>query len=131
MIESPSRSQSRRPATRRTRLGAALIAAGLIGSAGLAGLAGPVWSAAGASPTVAAPAVLPDFAAITSQNGPAVVNISVTGLRRASSGPPRAGGFDGPSGDDPLAEFLRRFQSPNGAPGRIVRSPSGRQERSG
>ncbi len=118
MIESPSRSQSRRPATRRTRLGAALIAAGLIGSAGLAGLAGPVWSAAGASPTVAAPAVLPDFAAITSQNGPAVVNISVTGLRRASSGPPRAGGFDGPSGDDPLAEFLRRFQSPNGAPGR-------------
>jgi len=110
MIESPSRSQSRRPATRRTRLGAALIAAGLIGSAGLAGLAGPVWSAAGASPTVAAPAVLPDFAAITSQNGPAVVNISVVHGKGK-------GGLDleDLDEDSPYYEFFKRFGGvPNG-----------------
>jgi serine protease Do len=67
---------------------------------------------------VAAPApamALPDFSAIAAHNGPAVVNISVTGTVKA--------GYDGNEmarsqrggdqfGDDPFFEFFRRFQGP-------------------
>jgi serine protease Do len=72
-----------------------------------------------AAPAAAAPAVpvaapmisMPDFSVIAERNGPAVVNISVTGSTKT--------GFDGvqgrgrdPFGDDPFFEFFRRFQQP-------------------
>jgi serine protease Do len=59
---------------------------------------------AGNSPTMA----LPDFTQIVSHNGPAVVNVRVVGMAKASQsqGMPQ---FDE---DDPFFEFFRRFQQP-------------------
>jgi serine protease Do len=51
---------------------------------------------------VAAANTLPDFARITERYGPAVVNISVSGMRKASAADP--------GDDDDPADFLRRFQ---------------------
>ena len=84
----------------------ALASAGVIGAVG----AGAYTSARAVAPapvatTAAAPLVtMPDFSAITQRDGPAVVNISVTGTTKTS--------FDGAAGmdpDDPMAEFFRRF----------------------
>lgn len=65
-------------------------------------------AAAGAPAPVPAPMIaLPDFSVIASRNGPAVVNISVTGSTKAS--------YEGrgePFTDDPFFEFFRRFQGP-------------------
>lgn len=53
---------------------------------------------------------LPDFASIVSQQGPAVVNISVSGTMKTSmSGAP---GFPGMDPNDPFYEFFHRFQVP-------------------
>jgi len=53
---------------------------------------------------------LPDFAEIASKQGPAVVNISVSGSVKAGfSGFP---GFPQVNPNDPLYEFFRRFQPP-------------------
>ncbi len=56
---------------------------------------------------VGAPAILPDFAAIVAKNGPAVVNISITGHAKAAMA-------EIPQLDpsDPFYEFFRRFQPP-------------------
>lgn len=112
------------------RLVAALVAAGALGATG-AGLitAREVRAQAGMPAAVApapapalAPASLPDFSQITARYGAAVVNISVSGMRKASD----AGEGDGaaaqrPRGidpDDPFYEFFRRFGMPGmGAPG--------------
>ncbi|MFM9969000.1 MAG: DegQ family serine endoprotease [Burkholderiales bacterium] len=59
---------------------------------------------AAASP-VAAPQALPDFASIVAQNGPAVVNISVTGSRRTANAPPV-------DRNHPFYEFFRQYQGP-------------------
>ncbi|RZI69149.1 DegQ family serine endoprotease [Variovorax guangxiensis] len=84
----------------------ALASAGVIGAVG----AGAYTSARAVAPapvatTAAAPLVtMPDFSTITQRDGPAVVNISVTGTTKTS--------FDGAAGmdpDDPMAEFFRRF----------------------
>jgi serine protease Do len=65
---------------------------------------------------------VPNFAAIAARYGPAVVNISVTGMTKtALDGPaprhergnPQADPFE----DDPFYQFFRRFQMPNGAGG--------------
>jgi serine protease Do len=68
---------------------------------------------AAASTAKQAPAsrALPDFSDLVEQYGPAVVNISTMGKRAAQSGPP------GAEPGDPLYDFFRRFQGPNGAPG--------------
>ena len=95
----------------------ALASAGVIGAVG----AGAYTSARAVAPgpvatVVAAPVMtLPDFSEITSRDGPAVVNISVTGTTKTS--------FDGslPNGmdpDDPMAELFRRFQGQVGPRGR-------------
>jgi serine protease Do len=89
-------------------LAAALAAAGVIGAVG----AGAYTSAsalgtpaAAAAPAAAAPLVtMPDFSAITSRDGPAVVNISVTGTTKTSME-----GIPGMDPDDPMFEFFRRF----------------------
>jgi serine protease Do len=110
---------------RSTPLVIALLAAGALGGAGVEALhtranAAPVQVSAPAPAAVAnstAPipgAVPPDFARITEQYGPAVVNISVAGTRKTAMGE------DGqPSGGDPF-EFFRRFQDPHGGMPRDV-----------
>ncbi len=121
------------------RLTLALVVAGAMGATG-AGLVTNLHSShaavppAATGPVAAAPAAYsgvsaPDFAQITALNGPAVVNISVTGTTKTSYN----GGDDGddetpsaqhqqPRGgqgmdpDDPFFEFFRRFGMP-GMPG--------------
>jgi serine protease Do len=89
---------------RSTPLVLALLSAGVAGGVGVQLLhQGPV-HAATAQPAAVAPrppAGLPDFAQVAREQGPAVVNIAVTGSRRtAAAGPGQ--------GDDPM-EFFRRF----------------------
>ncbi|NMM86870.1 peptidase [Rhodococcus sp. SRB_17] len=110
------------------RLVLALVAAGVVGASGaglvsgmhahaIAGPAAPV--AAAAAP---APMALPDFSDITARNGPAVVNISVSGMTKtALDGSDGAGaqrrGVPGMDPNDPFYEFFRRFGMPGaGAP---------------
>ena len=70
-------------------------------------------AAPNASPTAAPIALpstamtLPDFAAITAQNGAAVVNISVTGAVKTAS---RQQGNPDIDQDDPFSQFFRHFQ---------------------
>jgi len=108
-----------------TRLVLALLAAGLIGGAGVAvvrGMAVTAQAAPTPSPVVAIasvnpPMALPDFTQITAQFGPAVVNISVTGSSKAGDEADETSGKgrqDDPFGNDPFFEFFRRFQQ---APG--------------
>ncbi len=120
------------------RLSLALAAAGVIGLGGGA-VAAMAWQKNAAPPqapaatvvamadvpatpanaavqrTPAGPTVLPDFAQITAQNGPAVVNISVTGTvktsRQVQGMPP------GMDPNDPFFQFFRRFQMPQGPQG--------------
>jgi len=119
------------------RLILALVAAGALGGTG-AGLVmshqahAAAWGAvpAAQTPIVATPgAALPSFAQITAQNGPAVVNISVTGTTRASAGDagddeegqPTAHQRQMPQMDpnDPFYEFFRQF----GIPGAAMQAP--------
>ena len=84
----------------------------------------PGHSAANAAPqTATQPAAsavrLPDFTRIVEQNGPSVVNVSVS--RKAPSVAQGPGGMPGMPQDDALQEFLRRFgqqgpQGPQGGP---------------
>ena len=101
-----------------TRLVAALLAAGLIGGAGVGAFnaAHSSAAAAGAPPAVVAsgpqavPMALPDFSQITERYGPAVVNISVSGTTKVSNDSPLAQGDGDPLANGDIAEFLRRFQ---------------------
>ncbi|MCB4363452.1 DegQ family serine endoprotease [Hydrogenophaga taeniospiralis] len=109
------------------RLVLALLTAGVLGGAGatyvVGGLAraeAPV-SAPVASSSAAQPVSLqgaPDFSKITERYGPAVVNISVSGVRHASAEGEEAAAARGlPPGidpNDPFFEFFRRFQGPGG-----------------
>ena len=93
----------------------ALASAGVIGAVGT----GAYTSARAVAPAPVATAAaaqlvtMPDFSTITQRDGPAVVNISVTGTTKTS--------FDGAAGmdpDDPMAEFFRRFGGQIGPRGR-------------
>ncbi len=129
-----------------TRLVMALVTAGLIGGAGVTGLqhirgahaAVPVATATN-TPTITGAAIsMPDFAAITAANGPAVVNISVIGVTKSADddGQAQAGPGASPFGNDPLQQFFRRFgqapgqQTPRSMPTRgegsgFIVSPDG------
>ena len=116
-----------------TRLVLALLAAGVVGGAGVTvvsaqradGTSAPFVASAHAAPAAAPVAPLatmngaPDFSAITQRYGAAVVNISVVGTAGADSENPLAqGGVD----PEQIQEFLRRFGIPGmqgmpGAPG--------------
>jgi serine protease Do len=105
------------------RLVVAMLASGVIGAAGFGAFnSSHATSAAAAATTAAAvsapvsgplaPAMgLPDFAQITAQNGPAVVNISVTGPTHTSAREPAL------DPNDPFQEFFRRFQGQGGGAG--------------
>ena len=93
-----------------------LAAAGLATALGLGGLNyyGPPAAhavPAGAAQTAPASVGLPDFAKLVEQNGPAVVNISVSQNLKTAAGMPDPG----ISPDDPMYEFFKRFQGPRGA----------------
>jgi serine protease Do len=116
-----------------TRLVLALVTAGIIGGAGATLVTIPHSHAATAPASAAtaneapAPAPLPavagapDFSLIVKRYGPAVVNISVSGVRKVSAGDDEDGGaVQGPGGqqmdpNDPFFEFFRHFQMPFGA----------------
>ena len=101
-----------------TRLVAALLAAGVIGGAGVGAFNASHSSAAAAvsPPAIVAsspatvPMALPDFSQITERYGPAVVNISVSGTTKVSNDSPLAQGDGDPLANGDIAEFLRRFQ---------------------
>jgi len=110
-----------------TRLVLALLTAGLLVGAGATYVAGgPARAAASTSApvagSVAQPASLqgaPDFSRITERYGPAVVNISVSGVRHASAdgeeaAAARRGLPPGIDPNDPFFEFFRRFQGQGG-----------------
>ena len=62
--------------------------------------------AAVAVPAAATSMALPDMSAIVARNGPAVVNISVSGTRKVSAESQEVPGLDR---NDPFYEFFRRF----------------------
>ena len=114
------------PTLRPQRLVLALLAAGVLGGGAVSFVAGHNAQAADApapsAVTLAAPAngmATPDFAAIAAQRGAAVVNISVSGVRRAAAddeetAASRRGGPPGMDPSDPMFEFFRRFQGHGG-----------------
>lgn len=114
-------------ALKNTSLVLALLAAGAIGGAGVGAfnvlhtpsMAAPALVANNTTGALSAPMALPDFSQITERYGPAVVNISVTGMTKVKDGSPLAqddGDEDAPSGD-PFFEFFKRFQQGQGRPG--------------
>ena len=101
---------------------AALLAAGVVGGAGVEALhnsharaaPGPqvAATASAAMPSATAPVgtiAPPDFSAITERYGPAVVNISVSGMRKNAADDAGPAAFQGD-----LPEFFRRFQQGQG-----------------
>ena len=71
--------------------------------------AAPAATQAAPQPVPAPSISLPDFSVVAAHNGPAVVNINVTGsIKTAYDGGPQGRGDA--FGDDPFMEFFRRFQ---------------------
>lgn len=107
---------------RSTPLILALLTAGALGGAGVEALHrqgaahAQVAPATGGPATAAASVTNPDFARITTLQGPAVVNISVTGVRKAAAGPAEL---------EEMPEFFRRFGPPGmqGMPGSSPEAP--------
>jgi serine protease Do len=108
-----------------TKLVLSLVAAGMLGGAGATFMAGVHANAAGPAPIAAAAptagaVVAPDFAQIAQRYGPAVVNISVSGMKTVSSDEadeaPAAQrrGMPGMDPNDPFFEFFKRFQGQGG-----------------
>ncbi|MDQ0070785.1 serine protease Do [Variovorax boronicumulans] len=99
-------------------LAIALASAGVIGAVGAGAYTSAVSAPTNATPIAAAPAMvtLPDFSTITSRDGPAVVNISVTGTMKASDDE-AAAEIQGVDPEDPMFQFFRRFQGQMGPRG--------------
>jgi serine protease Do len=109
-----------------TRLVLALAVAGVIGGAGATYVAGrhshaaaPVSAAVTSAVLPAGLANAPDFSQITDRYGPAVVNISVSGMKHAAADGEESAATRGlPPGidpNDPFYEFFRRFQGQGGS----------------
>ena len=72
---------------------------------------GATTEAAPAPAAIPAPSIsLPDFSVIVAHNGPAVVNINVTGSTKTAYDGEGPQGRNDPFADDPFYEFFRRFQ---------------------
>ncbi|QGW82353.1 DegQ family serine endoprotease [Variovorax paradoxus] len=93
----------------------ALATAGVIGAVGAGAYTSAVSAPTNATPVAAAPAMvtLPDFSTITTRDGPAVVNISVTGTAKESDAE-AAAEMQGIDPEDPMFQFFRRFQGQMG-----------------
>lgn len=108
------------------RIVLALVSAGIIGASGLGALSLSHAQANKSNVTNLAPiatrpvVALPDFSQITASNGPAVVNVSVTGMVKTSSDigganvAPQRHALPGMDPNDPFFELFKRFQGPNG-----------------
>ncbi len=114
----------------RRALAAALATLSLFAAGIDASQAAPAGKAPVATRRSAAVAMVgvPDFARITQLYGPAVVNISVTGMRQVSAGADEADGdgesdAEGDPGSDPMRLFLRRFQQQFGGTGATMQVP--------
>ena len=99
-----------------SRLVVALVAAGVIGGAGATFVSGSFARAAAPAVVATAPAIAPvapfatsDFSQIVQRYGPAVVNISVSGMKKVADA--EVPGLDP---NDPFYEFFKRFRGPNG-----------------
>jgi len=96
-------------------LAAVAVSAALVTgySVGNLSIIGPVHAAANqvvsTQSATSAGMALPDLSSIVATNGPAVVNISVTGTRKAAAGQPDIPGLDP---NDPFYDFFRRFGVP-------------------
>jgi hypothetical protein len=110
-----------------TRLVLALAAAGAIGGAGATWLHGSQASAAAPAPAAvvaAAPATSAgqaDFASIAERHGAAVVNISVSGMKKVSD--EERAGVPGLDPRDPLNDFFRNFPGFAGPRGGATEQP--------
>ncbi len=122
-------------AMKNTSLVVALLTAGAIGGAGVGAfnaLHAPSVAAPGAlvqntaMGTISSSTALPDFPQITQRYGPAVVNISVTGMAKVSDPSASAQGDDEDAASDPFLEFFHRFQQGQGQ--RPGNGRSGQQE---
>ncbi len=116
-----------------SRMVLALVAAGMIGGAGVSTVelvrgahAAPTVATAPAAPRQSVPMALPDFSQITAEQGPAVVNISVTGVRKVANneGPMARRGQGADPGNDPFFEFFRRMQPGAGGGGQQQDTPT-------
>ncbi len=137
-----------------TTLVASLAAAGVLGAAGAAFvMGGHARAAAPATPPAATtvPATggvaMPDFAQLAQRYGPAVVNISVSGMRKtaADGGDGSDGGDEGDDGaqaaprgrapqldpNNPLFQFFKRFGGTQGMPFEMPREAPMRGQGSG
>ena len=104
------------------RIIVALVAAGIIGASGFGALSLSHAQAGKSNVTsleskAPAPMVgLPDFSQITARNGPAVVNISVTGMvktsgdNRGADGTQQRNALPGMDPNDPFYELFKQFQ---------------------
>jgi serine protease Do len=123
MIPTPLRYPPRRSSV------AALAFVALVIGAGQAAHAAAGKPPAATRPSAAVAMVgVPDFARITQLYGPAVVNISVTGMRQVSAGADDTeadaeSDGDGDPGSDPMRLFLRRFQQQFGGTGASMQVP--------
>jgi serine protease Do len=109
-----------------TRLTLALAAAGMVGGAGAALVAGShshaattAGAAASPAPAIASVVAAPDFSQIAERYGAAVVNVAVSGMKQVGSGTDddataQRGGVPGIDPNDPFFEFFRHFQGQNG-----------------
>jgi serine protease Do len=110
-----------------SRLVLALLAAGIVGGAGISFIAGtPAHAALFGTQATTAPAVAtssavgaPDFSGIAQRYGASVVNISVSGMRKISNdsddgAAAQRRGAPGFDPNDPFFEFFRHFQGPDG-----------------
>ncbi len=99
---------------------AAAFTGGLVfhdhGGLGAHAAAGPIAGPAATKDAARAAVVLPDFTSIVASQGPAVVNISVSGSVKAATG-----GFPGMDEDPAFPDFFRHFgiPMPHGKMGRI------------
>jgi serine protease Do len=96
----------------------ALAAAGAIGAVGAGAYTSANAVSTPAAATAAPMVTMPDFSTITSRDGPAVVNISVTGTTKTSME-----GVPGMDPGDPMFEFFRRFQGQVGPRGQQREMP--------
>lgn len=132
-----------------SRLVLSLLAAGVVGGAGAGFVSSRMAHASAPAPTAeaAAPAATaatavppvgvatpPDFAQIARRFGPAVVNISVSGVRKVSNADAsqmQQRGFPGMDPDDPFFQFFRRFGMPGMPNGGMPRDQIVRGQGSG
>ncbi len=84
---------------------------------------GPAVAAPAADTSPVATVGVPDFARITQRYGPAVVNISVSGVRQVTVGPETADPASDDSDPDSMQQFLRRFQQQFGGSGASMQVP--------